>query len=61
MKAFGHENFHCGPELYKEVTATKKKKADLEGTKTKRETWQEPTSQTSELKGTITDNKRKKQ
>ena len=50
----------CGPELYKEVKATTKK-ADLEGTKIKRETWQELTSQTSELEGTITDNKRKKQ
>jgi hypothetical protein len=38
-----------------------KKKSDLEGTKTKRETRQEPTFQTSELEGTITDNKRKKQ
>ena len=47
----------CGPELCKKVKATKKK-ADLEGTKTKRETRQEPTSQASELEGTITDNKR---
>ena len=52
--------FSCGPELCKKVKATKKK-ADLEGTKTKRETRQEPTSQASELEGTITDNKRKKQ
>ena len=54
------QNILCGPELCKKVKATKKK-SDLEGTKTKRETRQEPTFQTSELEGTITDNKRKKQ
>ena len=49
----------CGPELCKKVKATKK--ADLEGTKTRRETQQEPASQASELEGTNTYIKKTKQ
>jgi hypothetical protein len=48
----------CEPELCK--GGKSKKRQIFEGTKTKRKNWQEPTFKASELEGTITNLKEKR-